>query len=159
MTDIDEAGKDNQLGCFQSATRSLLKRKHSETEEILTKPKKKSIFTSISETLGFTRSISEAPKSILTANGSNRPRHLSSGEMNHSYQHDYHSFNVTNRVEHEHEVPPKKRVKFDEENLVYSSITYQRQQSDSRQMMVDPSKSEDSRSVFSKFVNFTASLF
>lgn len=159
MTDINDAGKDSKFGCFQTSSKRILKRKHSETEESLSKPKKKSIFTSISEKFGFTRAINETPKSILTANGSNKSRCFSSGEMNHSYQHDYHSFDVTNDGGQEHDVPPKKRVKFDEENLVYSSITFQRQQNDSQYMMNESNRSEERKSVFSKFANFTASLF
>lgn len=156
MNDIDSVGKsDAQLGCFQSASRRLLKRKHSEIEEIPAKSeKKKSIFEAIGEKLGFSRATNNRPKSILTTNTSNL---LASGKLNQSYQHDYNSFDVTNNVvEQEHEVP-KKRVKFDEENLIYSSITYQRQTA-AYQMMNQPGLN-DNTSMFSKLVNFTASLF
>lgn len=132
MTDIDEAG---ETSCFQSATKRVLKRKHSQMEAPENPPKlpKKSIFASISDKLGLTRN--DPPKSILTT--TNR------GEMNQTYEHE--RIFATNNEEHE---VPRKRVKFDEENLIVSSITYQRQQT-----------IEDHKSLFSKIVDFTANLF
>lgn len=147
VTDIDTVGK---VGCFQSAARRIRKRKHSEMEENPPKLEKKSIFATISEKFGFSR---ETTRSILTPSGSNRFQ-VSAGEMNHSYQHeDYASF-VTN----EPEIHPKKRVKFDEENLIVSSITYQRQQTQV-QRLAQPKTADESESIFTKFVNFTANLF
>lgn len=156
VTDIDDVGKDCKLSCFQTSSKRPLKRKHSEIEEAETKTHKKSIFASIGEKLGFTRVCNQPPKSILSPNSSNRRR--LSGEMNRSYLHDYHSFNVTNEVEPGHEIP-KKRVKFDEENLIVSSITYQRQCDEAQFMMPKPILPDENQSIFSKFVNFTASLF
>lgn len=153
MTDIDNVGKDVSLGCFQSASRHIRKRKHSEMESDQPKLQRKSIFASIREKLGLVRSSADPPKSILSSNGGYRQ---APGETNPSYQHDdYFSFDVTNEVEHE--THPKKRVKFDEENLIVSSITYQRQQTAAHHMMLE--SSADHKSMFAKFVNFTANLF
>lgn len=160
MTDIDDVGKESKLGCFQTSSKRLLKRKHSEIEELEPKAQKKSIFASIGERFGFTQASIEPPKSILSPNGINRREFTLSGEMNRSYlPHDYHSFDVTNEVEQEHDIHPKKRVKFDEENLIFSSITYQRQQDEAQFMMPRPMIQDEKKSIFSKFVNFTANLF
>ena len=158
MTDIDEAGKDGKLGCFQTASRRILKRKHSESVENISKQHKKSFFSTIGEKLGFSRPVSDLPKSILSPNGSNRQTR--SGEVNHSYQHDYNSFGVTNEMEYEHEFPPKKRVKFDEENLIVSSITFQRKQIESKAALhIFKPAAEENKSILSKIINFTANLF
>lgn len=156
LTDIDKVGEGSELSCFQSATRRILKRKHSESniEENEPKPPKKSFFATLGEKLGLSRT-SVPPKSILTTNSSNR---FTQGEMNYSYQHDGYSSFVTNgELEREHEIP-RKRVKFDEENLIVSSITYQRQQTEAYHMMTQPG-SQNNQSFFTKFVNYTASLF
>lgn len=152
MTDIDEVGKGNKFGCFQTASNRILKRKHSESNENEQKIPKKSFLSSIGEKLGFQRPSNTAPKSILTQNNVNQ------GEMNYSYQHDgFSAFNVTNdEVEQEHEIP-KKRVKFDEDNLIVSSITYQRQQSQVQRMMFHPKTEE--KSLMSKLIDYTANLF
>lgn len=157
VTDIDNVGKESTLGCFQTASKRILKRKYSEVEESESKSSKKSFFASIGEKFGFTRAVNDPPRSILSPNNGNR-RGMS-GETNRSYLHDYHSFNVTNEVNREHELHPKKRVKFDEENLIFSSITYQRQQDEAQFMMPHPIIPDDNKSIFSKFVNFTANLF
>jgi hypothetical protein len=151
MNDMDKVGKE---GCFQSATRILRKRKHSDSEENLPKVEKKSFFATISQKLGFSR---EPPRSILTQNGSNRFQ-LSSGELNYSYQHDDYASFVTNEPEN-NEIHPKKRVKFDEENLIVSSIKYQRQQETQKNRLEEPKVIDENASIFSKFVNFTANLF
>lgn len=157
MTDIDKVGKKDKLGCFQTASRRILKRKHSETEEKILKPQKRSIFSTIGEKLGFSRPANKPPKSILSPSGSNR---IASGEVNHSYQHDYNSFGMTNEVEQEHETPLKKRVKFDEENLIFSSITYQRKQTKQPAAVhVFQPSAEENKSIFSKFIDYTANLF
>lgn len=142
MTDIDDAGKS---GCFRSAARKIRKRKLSETEENPPKVEKKSIFSTIGEKLGFSR---EPPRSVLTQN--NRFG-VSQGELNYSYQHEDCQPFVTNEPE-DH---PKKRVKFDEDNLIVSSITYQRQQTQVHRL----AEQNEEKSVFAKFVNFTANLF
>lgn len=156
-TDIDKVGKEEKLGCFQTASRRILKRKHSETEENIPKQQKRSFFSTIGAKLGFSRSSNNRPKSILSPTGSNRC--APSGEVNRSYQHDYSSF-VTNGVEQEHEIHPKKRVKFDEENLIFSSITYQRKQTETQTAihLFEPATAE-TKSIFSKFINYTANLF
>lgn len=152
LTDIDEVGKDSS--CFQSATKRILKRKHSEMEENHSKPPKKSFFATLGEKLGLSRTV-EPPKSILTMSNNNR---FAQGEMNYSYQHDGFSSFVTNGDDdREHEVP-RKRVKFDEENLIVSSIKYQRQQTEAYHMIAQ-SRPDESQSLFAKFVNYTASLF
>lgn len=152
MTDIDEAGKESKLGCFQTASKRVMKRKHSETIENHQKVPKKSFLSSISEIFGFKKPSNEAPKSILSQNNGNR------GEQNYSYQHDgFSSINVTNEtVEQKHEIP-KKRVKFDEENLIVSSITYQRHQSEVQRMMFHPKTEE--KSMMTKLIDYTSNLF
>lgn len=149
MNDIDKVGKE---GCFQAATRRIRKRKHSEMEENPPKVEKKSIFVTISEKLGFSR---EPQRTVLSPNGGNRRR----GELNYSFEHDAYGF-VTNEMEN-HEVHPKKRVKFDEENLIVSSITYQRQQAQVQRLAETYSKEEkrDEKSMLSKIIDFTANLF
>lgn len=159
MTDIDS--ENSKLGCFETASRKL-KRNRSEMEMNDEKPAAKSIFVSIGEKLGFLRtSDSQKPKSILTNHNHNR----SSGELNYSFAHDSihghydHPFNCTNTVE-ESEIPPKKRVKFDEENVVCSSITYQRQSEHANRMLIPPTPTKHKdESFITKFINFTASLF
>lgn len=155
MNDIDKAGKDEKLGCFQTASRRILKRKHSGSEENLPKPLKRSFFSTIGEKLGWSRPTSDPPRSILSPSN----RAVASGEVNHSYEHDYNTFDVTNEVEQEHEIP-KKRVKFDEENLIISSITYQRKQIESKASLhMFQSSATENKSIFSKFINYTANLF
>jgi uncharacterized UBP type Zn finger protein len=149
MTEIDQVGKE---GCFQAATRRMRKRKHSELEENPPKTEKKSIFTTISEKLGFSK---EPPRSALSQHSQNQHR----GKLNFSFEHDEHAF-VTNELE-SHEIHPKKRVKFDEENLIVSSITYQRQQAEVRKLAENRRRRVESgeKSMFSKFIDFTANLF
>jgi hypothetical protein len=158
LTEIDKVGSEDQFGCFQAASRRLLKRKHSEmeqpTENEPQSSKKKSFFAAISEKLGFSRESNDKPRSILQVQNRFLSPQRHSGEMNYSYQHD--SF-VTN-IEKEHETP-RKRVKFDEENLIVSSITYQRQQSQQRLNLIMEKDENKSQSMFSKFVDFTANLF
>lgn len=148
--DIDNVGKE---GCFQTAARRIRKRKHSDSEENLPKIEKKSFFATISEKLGFSRN---PPRTILTPNGNNHFK-LSAGELNHSYQHDDYATFVTNESE-SYEIHRKKRVKFDEENLIVSSITYQRQQTQVHRLE-ETKVREDNKSMFTKFVNYTANLF
>jgi hypothetical protein len=52
-------------------------------------------------------------------------------------------------------------VKFDEENLIVSSITYQRQQAEVRKLAENRRRRVESgeKSMFSKFIDFTANLF
>lgn len=160
MTSIDEAGKDSKLGCFQTASKRILKRKHSDSEENAPKQSRKSIFSTISEKLGFSRPPTPAPKSILSPNGRNKAVEYS-GEDNPSYQHGYNLFGVTNEWEQEHENPPRKRVKFDEENLIFSSITYQRRQQHETKAvhLFKPSAEEENKSILTRLINYTANLF
>lgn len=124
----------------------------------------KSIFTSIKEKFGFKTSENKlhGKKSILSS------IHNNSGEHNMSYQYEdsmFHDNNhlskfiTNNKDENEVEVP-RKRVKFDEENLIVSSISYQREnalrnlkQQNSRKLI------KEEESLFTKFINFTANLF
>lgn len=176
MTDISKIGS---TGCFESARR-FRKRKLSECEEnengnestmtTTTTPKhviadKRSLLSVISEKFMFTRtkkgvSTPPQPRSILSPNSSYRSfeSHLT-GEQNFSYQHDFEfgfsSIAVTNQDFMS--PPPKKRVKFDEENIVVSSITYQRQQ---QQAKLEQLKSHTTnRSLFTKIIDYTTSLF
>ncbi|CRL08680.1 CLUMA_CG021666, isoform A [Clunio marinus] len=163
MTNIEQIGRrksDNNGGCFEAASRRILKRKHSEVE-------KKSFIETIKEKFGFKieeEAANQPQRSILTSNVRNKK-----GENNFSYQHDdFNSFDiVTNNVEccdvdeHELQQPPRKRVKFDEKNLIISSITYQRQQ---RKQSEDDNLRmkhfyNNKKSFFSKFIDFTANLF
>lgn len=169
MTDISKIGA---TGCFQAARR-LRKRKLSECEEnengnelkVEATTEKKSLFSVISEKLTFTRTKTEAkipsePRSILSPNSSYRSFecHLT-GEQNYSYEHDYEFGFSTIAVTNNNicSPPPKKRVKFDEENIVVSSITYQRQQ---QAIRLEQLKSHTTnRSLFTKIIDFTTSLF
>lgn len=151
-----------------------LKRKHSEMEkEDLKSHDNKSIFTSLKEKLGF--------KSPSSGNGTVKKSissPLQGGFLNESGEHNFsygfssfastplganHSSNITNRFNNIEEVP-RKRVKFDEENLIVSSITYQRQSAFRvhHQQQQSPAITPATRnegSLFSKFINFTANLF
>jgi hypothetical protein len=165
MTDIDEIGSNS--GCFHTKRR---KRKHSETEENENKkkPEKKSLFSVISEKLSFTWTKEELqtppprqPRSILSPNSSYASYNNFVGELNYSFEHDDGGFGESNFVTNNYndflDDPPKKRVKFDEENIVVSSITYQRQQ---QAMRLEHLKSNhQNKSIFSKFIDFTSSLF
>lgn len=129
----------------------------------------KSIFASLKEKLGFKTPSSEngkVKKSISSP--------LQGGFLNESGEHNFshgfssfastplganHSSNITNRFNNVEEIP-RKRVKFDEENLIVSSITYQRQSAfrvHQQQKPLPPTGNEGS--LFSKFINFTANLF
>lgn len=167
MTDIDEIGSSS--GCFQSKRR---KRKHSESEENENKVKpekksKKSLLSVISEKFSFARTKDEhqtpppKPRSILSPNTSYQSFSQNiTGELNYSFEHDdeEYGFSASNYVTNtDYYDPPKKRVKFDEENIVVSSITYQRQQ---QQMRLEHLKSNNAnKSIFSKFIDYTYSLF
>lgn len=160
IIDIDEVGKEGSaFSCFQSSSKRVLKRKHAELEEVAPpEAEKKSIFATIGQKLGFTKRQAAAPlKSVLSPNSRNR--RPTPGKLDLSYEHD--DFAVTNMErELEHDFPPKKRVKFDEENLIVSSITYQRQTEAERssQCMFNP-KHDEHKSFFTKFIDFTANLF
>lgn len=164
MSKADFDIENENAGCFQRQ-RVTLKRKHSEMDgekDDFKSHGNKSIFTSLKEKLGFKSSTSlgcgneKGRKSILSPL---RTGHDESGE--HNFSHGFSSFastplganhssnHPTNRFNIE-EIP-RKRVKFDEENLIVSSITYQRQNAN------PPQKNETS--LLSKFINFTANLF
>lgn len=164
MTDISKIGS---TGCFQAARR-LRKRKLSECEEnenvndskVEATTEKKSLFSVISEKLTFTRTkkTPSEPRSILSPNSSYRSFecHLT-GEQNYSYEHDEFGFSTIAVTNNNCLPPPKKRVKFDEENIVVSSITYQRQQ---QAMRLEQLKSySTNRSLLTKIMDFTTSLF
>ena len=157
-----------QHGCFHGASRRLLKRKHSETEpNDAENVENKSIFTSIKEKFGFktTENATRVKKSILTS------IHNQDGEHNLSYQHDdsmsrgnnrFSQFVTNKNKENDVEVP-RKRVKFDEENLIVSSLTYQRENAvrNLRQQQHQQKQStvKEEESLFARFINFTANLF
>lgn len=172
-------------GCFKR--RLALKRKHSEMEnekEDLKSHGNKSIFTSLKEILGFKPLSSSSSTTLSGRRGDEKAIKKSilsplrgGGILNESGEHNFshgfssfastplganHSSNiVTNRFNNIEEIP-RKRVKFDEENLIVSSITYQRQnatreyhQPQQRQQQ----QQQNEGSLLSKFINFTANLF
>ena len=127
---------ESDVDCFRSAARNIGKRKRtlSDSEENAEKPKKKPF---LSKFPWFLR-LATREKSVLTS------RNI------------IHEQNV---IEQDYETP-KKRVKFDEENLIVSSTAYQRQQQAERNLsQVHHLREPESQSMFSKFVNFTANLF
>jgi hypothetical protein len=126
MTDIDKAGRDNILGCFRSTSKKLLKRKHKDSD---TKPDWSEKRPTFNNPL-FSQAVL--------------------GEANHDSWNSPKSSGTASRFEEE--APARKRVKFDEENLICSSITYQRNQASA-------SSTPKSESLLTKFINFTASLF
>lgn len=154
---------EHTAGCFNNTSRRLLKRKHSdiddEDEENDIKTHE-SIFTSLKEKFGFKvhGKADKSRKSILSSINHQDDDDVG-GEHNMSYQHDDNImtnrlFNVnTNNIDIEEYETPKKRVKFDENNLIVSSITYQRQ--NAMRMQENPKE----ESIFSKIINFTANLF
>ena len=165
-TDIEL--EKEQHGCFHGASRRLLKRKHSETEENETENvENKSIFTSIKERFGFkaAENATRAKKSILTS------IHNQDGEHYLSYQHDdsmsqgnnRFSQSITNKKDENDVEVPRKRVKFDEENLIVSSLAYQRENAfrNLRQQQRQQKQSgvKEEESLFTRFINFTANLF
>jgi hypothetical protein len=151
-------------GCFQ---RSLgMKRKHSEMEDDFKGHSNKSIFTSLKEKLGFKSTQARGEEKTEKSIFSPLRDHNGSGEHNFSNDNGFSSFASTPlRANHSskpthtnirHEEIPRKRVKFDEENLIVSSITYQRQTA-LREVNEPKDKKEDS--LLTKFINFTANLF
>lgn len=152
-------------GFFRS--RLGMKRKHSEMEDNFKGDSNKSIFTSLKEKLGFKSTQArgeEKKKSIFSPlrdlNGS--------GEHNFSNDNGFSSFASTplganhsssklTHTNNRRDEIPRKRVKFDEENLIVSSITYQRQNA-LRELSV-PQKDRKEESILTKFINFTANLF
>lgn len=130
----------------------MLKRRHPdadsnpEEEGSSAKKAKTTIFSSIRDK--FRSKKPEPPRSILSYRSENQ------GEQCFSPFSPNHSVNVsvTN-------TPTKKRVKFDELNLITSSITYQRHLNSSYQYTgIIPQKNEN-KSLLSRFLDFTASLF
>lgn len=173
--------KIDKIGCFQSASRKLTKRKHSEmnSSDVTTTDAhdpKRSFFSTIGEKFGFHRTSETVTKQILVAQDNQQ---VSSGEHNNSFVNDNHqvqtsinqsysycSFNMVEETENE-QIHPKKRVKFDEENLICSSITYQRKSTLRRpppyrnppQYRLPQPVQVKNDSIFTKFLNFTANLF
>lgn len=157
-------------GCFNR--RLALKRKHSEMEQAddSKSHSNKSIFTSLKEKLGFnkatTTTTTEVKKSILSPIRRVNDSHNDSGE--HNFSHGFssfastplaanHSSNIMTNKRIAIEEIPRKRVKFDEENLIVSSITYQRQ----HELRAAPPQppTPETESLFTRFINFTANLF
>lgn len=131
---MDKAGKDNILGCFQSTSRKFLKRKRSEKNETQSK----------------SDSVAKRP-------AFNNPLYSQGllGEANHTEEISWNSPKPSGRAfGFEDDAPAKKRVKFDEENLICSSITYQRHQEETRQ-----ATKQESKSLLKKIIDFTAGLF
>lgn len=154
-TDIDLENEHQGGGCLRR--RLGLKRKHSEMEEDFKSNGNKSIFTSLKEKLGF-KKLTQARDDRKEKKSFFSPLR----DLNRSGEHDngFSSFASTplgaNHSSKAHtninlEEIPRKRVKFDEENLIVSSITYQRQNA-----LREPQKEE---SLLTKFINFTANLF
>lgn len=124
----------------------------------------KSIFTSLKEKFGFkTTQASEEEKTKKSIFSPLRDR---SGEHNFSNDNGFSSFastplgaNHSSKLTHtnNHDGIPRKRVKFNEENLIVSSITYQRQ--NALREFSEPQKDRREESLLSKFINFTANLF
>jgi hypothetical protein len=135
----------------------------------------KSIFTSLKEKLGFnktttTTSTEPTKKSILSPIRRVRKGADDSGE--HNFSHGFSSFASTplganhssniNGSTNKHvviEEIPRKRVKFDEENLIVSSITYQRQHNLRETRNKPQPPPSETESLFTRFINFTANLF
>lgn len=161
MSKADYDIENSTAGCFKRPPQSL-KRKHSEMEN-----ENKSIFTSLKEKLGFKPSANkpEVKKSILSP--IRREIFNDSGEQN--FSHGFSSFastplganrsNTTNNHRFNIEDVPRKRVKFDDENLV----TFHRQKAirkhPSQQAIATAPVTQKEESLFTKFINFTANLF
>lgn len=133
-----------------------MKRKHSEIEDDFKgHDNNKSIFTSLKEKLGFKSTKVNTKKSIFSP----LRDHNGSGEHNFSNDNGFGSFastpNYSSKFTHTNnrDEIPRKRVKFDEQNLIVSSITYQRQNA----LLDKPQKKGES--LISKLINFTANLF
>lgn len=156
MTEIDEIGKED-TGCFQTTSRRLLKRKHSDVDKNKQKTvEKKSFLAAIGERFGLTRPSQKSSKSIVTTNGCRNAGEIGNDSHMHGFLCDV--TNMGMEGADENEFPPRKRVKFDEENLIVSSITYQRQQSEANRIKMQPTV-DNEKSFITKFINFTASLF
>lgn len=159
----NDIGIENEHGGF-FRRRLGLKRKHSEMEDDFKGHGNKSIFTSLKEKLGF--------KSTPTSGDEEKTKksifsplrdHNRSGEHNFSNDNGFSSFastplgaNHSSKLTHtnnRYEIP-RKRVKFDEENLIVSSITYQRQNA-----LREPQRDHKEESLLTKLINFTANLF
>ena len=179
MSDMELEG--DKIGCFQTASRKLTKRKHSEMNSsgvtaTETQDPKRSFFSTIGEKFGFHRTSETVTKPILVAQDNQQ---VSTGEHNNSFVNDNHqvqstfnqsysycSINLVEETENE-QIHPKKRVKFDEENLICSSITYQRKSALRRpppyrnppQYRLPQPVQVKNDSIFTKFLNFTANLF
>lgn len=157
-TDIELDG--SQHGCFHSASRRLRKRRHSETittdenDTVNVAHQNKSIFTSIKEKLGLKATENVDKKSTVLSS-----IHNQDGEHNMSYQGKNHpSACVTNKEL----CVPRKRVKFDEENLIVSSLSYQRGNAIRRQRqqhVEQQTTKKEEESLLTRFINFTANLF
>lgn len=137
--------------CFKSNI--CRKRKHSETvseqqaeEDVaIVKKSKPSFFESFRNRFSSKKHEPETPqtRSILTYKSENRLQ----GETQLNPFSPNQSFMSTN-------TPTRKRVKFDEENLIKSSITYQRQLDNSFQYTgIIPAKKSEKRTILSKIFN------
>lgn len=160
--DIESGG-----GCFRS--RLGLKRKHSEMEDDFKgHGSSKSIFTSLKEKLGFKSTQARGEEKTKKSIFSPLRDHNGSGEHNFSNDNGFSSFASTplganhsskpTHTNNRRDEIPRKRVKFDEENLIVSSITYQRQTALQLRELSEP-KDRKEESLLTKFINFTANLF
>lgn len=166
-----------QASCFKACSTKGTKRKHTEDadENERGSSAKKALMSFGEKLWPRPTSVPEPPqpKSILNYSSANNLNVsiVSAGEPNVTInQHFNHS--VTNMQNHlanhsfiqstYESVGPKKRVKFDEANVLYSSITYQRQIDPGSQycgLIPKPLAEVKSKSLFTEIIDFTASLF
>lgn len=152
--DLDDAGKKSNLDCFHTTTKRVLKRKHASSDEVVkNKPEQKSFLTSLGEKLGLRKVQDNGQRSIFPSIQNNvlhkggQSSLVEIGNLTHA------------GFDQEYDLlpPSKKRVKFDEENLV--TIKYHCQYSVvQRGPSQLPIKTEN-KSLFHKFLDFTGNLF
>lgn len=158
-----EIKDDNEHSCFYAASRRLLKRKHSETDDdVYVEPKQtetphKSFFTVLKEKFTNFNShpnvSAEKPQktTILTLNKyEGETSYQCESQLSHHgiYKTEEHA------AEREVEVVPRKRVKFDENNLVMSSSQFQFKNDNK-----PAHHKEKTESLLSRIIDFTANLF
>ncbi len=129
----------------------MLKRKHTDStneEGSSAKKPRTTIFSSIRDKFRSKKPEPPKTRSILTYRSDNQGEQICSPfSPNHSL-----SVSITN-------TPTKKRVQFDELNLITSSITYQRHLNSSYQYTgIIPQKSEN-KSLLTRLLDFTSNLF
>lgn len=165
-----------QVSCFKACTTKGTKRKHTkdDDENEFGSSAKKALM-SFGEKLWPHSAPPEPqqPKSILNYSSTNNLNIsvISAGEPNVSINQHFNK-SVTNIQNHStnnsfiqtpyESVGPKKRVKFDEANVLYSSITYQRQFDPSSQycgLIPKPLAENKPKSFLTRIIDFTANLF